>query len=90
MEELVKQASAAGLDPFHAWDRTPGELLEYIEAFKTRMQYASYWGYNLALGIASMVLSSKKPEPWEVFPGWIPKKEMSDEEIAANLLAWCV
>lgn len=71
------------------WDRTPGELTEYINAFQKRMEILSYWGFNLAQGIASMALSSRRPEPWEVFPGWIRQEEMSEEQVAANMLAWC-
>lgn len=84
------QAAAAGLDPMDAWDRTPGELREYLDAFQQRMEILSYWGYNLAQGIASMALGSgRRPEPADMFPGWIKRKVMSDEEVAANLMAWC-
>ena len=63
--------------------------MEYTEIFRRRMETQSYWGYNLAQGIAAMVLSRTKPEPWQVFPGWIQRKEMTDEEIYASCLAWC-
>lgn len=83
------EAAAAGLDPADGWNRTPGELNEYLDGFRKRMEILSYWGYNLAQGIASMLLAATRPAPWEVFPGWIPRRDMTDDEIAANLMAWC-
>ena len=87
----MHEAAVAGLDPAAAWDRTPGELEEYILAYRDRMERQAYMYYNLAGTIASMVLSSRKPEPWESFPGWIQPKEtiMTDDEIYASCLAWC-
>lgn len=81
----------AGLDPAAAWDRTPGELNEYITAYRGRMERQAYMLFNLAGTIASMVLCAKKPEPWEAFPGWIQPKnrEMFDDDIYAACLAWC-
>ena len=80
----------AGCDMLQAWELTPGELAEYTEIFRQRMEIQSYWGYNLAQCIAIMALGSTKPEPWQVFPGWIQqRKEMTDEEIYASCLAWC-
>ena len=81
----------AGLDPADAWDRTPGELLEYIEAYRARMERQAYMCFNLAQAIACMVLSADKPKPWDAFPGWIkPQAQvMSDEAIYAAVLAWC-
>lgn len=81
----------AGLDPATAWDRTPGELEEYITAYRERMERQCYVLFNLAGTIASMVLCSEKPKPWEAFPGWVkPKRiQMSDDEIYASCLAWC-
>lgn len=81
----------AGLDPAAAWDRTPGELTEYIEAWHDRRELDGYMLYNLAATIASMVLSAKKPDPWEAFPGVIQPKMvvMSEDEIYASCLAWC-
>lgn len=63
-----------------AWELTPGELCDYIEVFRRRMEIQSYWGYNLAQCIASMVLSSTRPKPCDAFPGWIQREEMTDEE----------
>lgn len=83
------QAAVSGLDLMDAWDLTPGELIDYIEVFRRRMEIQSYWGYNLAQCIASMVLSSSRPKPCDAFPGWIPREEMTDEEMYANCLAWC-
>ena len=87
----MKETSVAGLDPLEGWDRTPGELLEYIEAYRERMERQAYMCYNLAQTIASMVLSSEKPRPWDAFPGWIPPKvqTMTDDDIYASCLAWC-
>ena len=81
----------AGLDPVTAWDRTPGELNEYIEAYRDRMERQAYMLFNQAQAIASMVLSAEKPRPWDAFPGWIQPQmqKMSDEEIFASCLAWC-
>lgn len=81
----------AGLDPAAAWDRTPGELDEYIEAYRDRMERQAYMLFNHAQAIASMVLSSEKPRPWDAFPGWIQTQmqKMSDDEIYASCLAWC-
>lgn len=83
------QAGAAGLDPMLGLLRTPEELNEYLDSFRRKMEIFSYWGYNLAQGIASMTLGHSRPEPWEMFPGWISEKSMTDTEIATNLLAWC-
>lgn len=81
----------AGLDPAAAWDRTPGELLEYVQAYRTRMERQAYMYFNLAQAIASMVLSAEKPNPWDAFPGWIQPtvQQMSDDEMYASCLAWC-
>lgn len=81
----------AGLDPVEGWDRTPGELLEYIDAYRDRMEQKAYLCYNLAQTIACMVLSAEKPKPWQAFPGWIRggKEVMTDDEIYASCLAWC-
>ena len=48
ISDLVKEAAAAGLDPAAAWWRTPGELLEVIEAYRTRMERKAYMLYNQA------------------------------------------
>ena len=47
--------------------------------------------FNHAQAIASMVLSSEKPRPWDAFPGLIKPQmqQMSDDEIFASCLAWC-
>ena len=81
----------AGLDPATAWDRTPGELIEVIAAYRERMERQCYCLYNLAGTIAHMVLSSRKPDPWDCFPGWIePRRvQMTDDEIYQSCLAWC-
>lgn len=72
-----------------AWDFTPKELLEYIEIHRQRMEQQCYWGYNLAQCIAVMTLGSVRPEPWQAFPDWIQREEMTDEQIYASCLAWC-
>ena len=79
------------MDPVAAWDRTPGELNEYIKAYAERMERQSYMYYNLAASIAGLIFNKRKPEPWECFPGWIKPKvvEMSDEELYQSVLAWC-
>ena len=84
------QAAVGGLDIIQAWDMTPGELMDCIEVFRRRMKIQSYWGYNLAQCIASMCLGSgRRPKPYEAFPGWIEPEVMTDEEMYANILAWC-
>lgn len=67
------------------------ELSEYIEAYRGRLRAQAYLLYNQATAIAAFCFSERKPKPWEVFPGVIPEEEdrMSDDEIAANCLAWC-
>ena len=81
----------AGLDPLEAWDRTPGELQEYIRAYRDRMERQAYLYFNLAQATAHMVLSAEKPRPWEAFPGWIKPtlQVMSGEELYASCIAWC-
>lgn len=81
----------AGLDPAAAWERTPGELLEYIQAYRDRMERHAYMLFNQAQAIASMVLCADKPKPWDAFPGLIQPKiqTMSDDDIYASCLAWC-
>lgn len=71
-----------------AWDLTPGELLDCIEVYQRRMENQSYWGYNLAQCIAAMTLGGIRPEPWQAFPGWIQREEMTDDQIYAACLAW--
>lgn len=94
ISDLVKEAAAAGLDPAAAWWRTPGELLEIIEAYRTRMERKAYMLYNLASATAAMVGKilggGRSPQPWECFPGWIQASMqiMSDEEILAAAEAW--
>jgi hypothetical protein len=72
-----------------AWDLTPAELQDYAEVYRQRMEDQSYLAYNLAQCIATMTLSSVRPEPWQAFPGWIQREEMTDEQIYASCLAWC-
>lgn len=72
-----------------AWDLTPAELQDYAEVYRQRMEDQSYLAYNLAQCIAVMSLGSVKPEPWQAFPGWIQREEMTDDEIYASCLAWC-
>lgn len=81
----------AGLDPATAWDRSPAELKEYIDAYHERMERQAYMYFNLAATTAAMMWSKRKPEPWECFPGWIQRevRQMSDDEIYQNVLAWC-
>lgn len=83
------QAAVSGLDISRAWELTPGELDDTVEAFRRRMEIQSYWGYNLAVAIAAMVRGGDRPEPWAVFPRWIQREQMSDNDIYANCLAWC-
>lgn len=88
---MVHEAAVAGLDPAVAWDRTLGELNEYIEAYRDRMERQAYMLFNQAQTIVSMVLCAEKPRPWDAFPGWIQPKmqQMTDDEIFASCLAWC-
>lgn len=72
-----------------AWDLTPAELDAYIDIHARRMEDQCYYGYNLAQTMAVMALGRDKPEPWQCFPGWIRRQEMSDDDIFASCLAWC-
>lgn len=71
-----------------AWERTPGELLEYIEAYRDRLEQQAYMLYNQAACIASMVLSSHRVAPEDAFPGVIRRKVMTSDAIYAACLAW--
>lgn len=84
-------AAVAGLDPELAWDRTPGELLEYIRAYRDRQKETAYLFYDLAGAIADACFSRRRMRPEEAFPGFIEPehRQMGDEEIYANCLAWC-
>ena len=89
----MEEAAAAGLDPAAGWDRTPGELADYIRAYRTRMERTAYLLFNHAATVAAMVgqlFGGRSPEPFEAFPGWISRKMqvMSDEEILRNMTAW--
>lgn len=81
----------AGLDPAAAWDRTPGELLEYIEAYHERMERQAYMLYNLASTISHMIFGKTVPAPWQAFPNAIrPEMQvMDDDDIYQSCLAWC-
>lgn len=70
------------------WERTPGELLEYISAYNDRMEQRAYLLYDLAGCIASMCFSKHPPSPAAAFPGFIRIQEMSEEQLVANCLAW--
>ena len=87
----MAQAAAAGLDPLEAWSRTVPECMEYVEAYRARLRTQAFLLYNQAAAISAFCFSDRKPKPWEVFPGVIPEEDdrMSDDEIAANCLAWC-
>ena len=89
MWELVRQAGVAGCDLMCAWDLTPAELKGYVEVYRKRMEDQSYLAYNLAQCIAHMTLGGLRLEPWQAFPGWIQREEMTDEQIYASCLAWC-
>lgn len=83
------RAAVSGLNILDAWDMTPGELMDTIEVFRRRMEIQCYYGYNLAQCAASMLRSSKRPKPYQAFPGWIQPEVMTDDEIYASVLAWC-
>ena len=74
-----------------AWDRTPGELLEYIRAWRDRREQEAYMLFNLAGTIAHMCFGSRPLRPEEAFPGVIRPREniMTGDEIYASCLAWC-
>ncbi len=78
----------AGLDPAVAWDRTPGELVEYIEAWHDRREQMAYMLYNHAALVANMCLAKRKLTPQEAFPGVIRIQAMTDGELYASCLAW--
>ena len=75
---MVHAAAVAGLDPEVAWDRTPGELVEYIRAYRDRQQETAYLLYDLAGAIANACLGKRRQ-----------MSMMSDQQIYANCLAWC-
>lgn len=74
------------MDPRNAWDYTPGELLDAIDGYRARLQTLGYFGYNLAQAVACFCLGSRRPEPWQVFPGMVRRETMSAEEIYAALM----
>ena len=76
---MVHAAAVAGLDPEVAWDRTPGELVEYIRAYRDRQQETAYLLYDLAGAIANACLGKRR----------LQMSMMSDQQIYANCLAWC-
>ena len=78
----------AGLDPAAAWDRTPGELVEYINAWHDRREQLAYMLYNHAALVANMCLARRKMTPQEAFPGVIRMQVMSAEDILASCQAW--
>lgn len=88
---MVHAAAVAGLDPEVAWDRTPGELVEYIRAYRDRQQETAYLLYDLSGAIANACLGKRRLRPAEAFPGFIEEQMsvMSDQQIYANCLAWC-
>lgn len=81
----------AGLDPEEAWDRTPGELVEYTEAYRERMRRQAYLCYCQARATAAFVISQHKPEPWEAFPQWIKAeiRQQSPEDMLLVCQMWC-
>lgn len=79
----------AGLDPLEAWSRTPGENAEYIEAYRDRLALQAWLLYDQANAIAQFCFSKSSVKPWEAFPTFIEKREMTEDEIVANCLAWC-
>jgi hypothetical protein len=88
---LVQEAAVEGLDPFLGWDRTPGELVEYIlaarERRRRRQEDLAYFAYDLGIHIARS--AHGKPErPEMAFRGFIPMREQTDDEICASLMAW--
>ena len=91
MEDWVHAAAVAGLDPMEAWERTPGELMEYIRAYRDRRREMAYLLYDLAGAIANACLGSRRQRPAEAFPGSVEETvtEMSGDQIYANCLAWC-
>lgn len=80
----------AGLDPELAWDRTPGELSEYIRAYRERREQLAMMLYDLA-GTVCRMLCGHGIKPEDAFPGFIQPHEvvMTAEEIYESCLAWC-
>lgn len=91
IEDVVHAAAVAGLDPEQAWDRTPGELVEYISAYRDRRRETAILLYDLAGTIANMIFGKRRLRPAEAFPGFIREEltVMTGEQILANCLAWC-
>lgn len=84
---MVHAAAVAGLDPEAAWDRTPGELAEYIDAWHERRELDAYMLYNHASLVVSMI-AGRRLTPAQAFPNAIRQKAMTVNEIYANCLAW--
>lgn len=91
IDDVVHAAAVAGLDPMLAWDRTPGELLEYIEAYRDRRRELAYLMYDLAGAIGNACYGKRRLRPEEAFPGFIEERlqQMYASEIYASCLAWC-
>lgn len=64
-----------GLSPTETEERSPAELLAYINAGRLKDQRQAFMLYSHAY-LNRMSMDGKLPEIWEVFPFW------SDEEIA--------
>lgn len=78
----MREAAVCGLDPLAAWDRTPGELLEYIHAARERErredQRRAQLAYHHAILLGKVFSGNKKPLPavYEVFPYWTDEERM--------------
>ena len=62
--------------------------MELIRGYRVREEAKGYFAFNLAQCIASMMLSKRRPEPWQAFPGLIEYQAMTDDQIWGALSAW--
>lgn len=60
-------------------------MLDAIEGYRARCKALGYFGYNLAQAAAAFCFGKNRPEPWQAFPGLIPREMMTAEEIWAAL-----
>lgn len=77
-----------GLDPMSAWDRTPGELLEYIRAGwerrRRRREELACLAYALG-GHVNHCMAGKSDPIWVAFRGWVEMPEQSPEAMLEAL-----
>ena len=87
----MHEAAVEGLLPWEGWQRTPGELAEYINAARERRrrewQDRAYLAYDLGVHIAKSVWD-KPEQAWIAFKGFLPMPRQTDDQLLAALEAW--